>query len=126
MKKYLQLNLADSAPAVPTALDQRILAAAAMRANGFKHRHLILRFILPATASAAAAAAALLITGTVNHEAAVMPQATEKQIAVQPRNVSTQQENNMLNLADLTMLDQGYFSIAMVSETAINEDIWSM
>ena len=58
MKKFLRLPF--SAPEVPQALDQRILAAAALKANRTRKQRNVIRFAVPASA-----AAAFLTTGIV-------------------------------------------------------------
>ena len=132
MKKFLHLELEKSAPEIPLALDQRILAAAAMRANSFRRRKLIFRIALPASVASAAAAAVVLCSGVIHlpqqpvKPAAVTPVSSIATQTSTPRQKITTPENNMLALYDMTALEQDNYTIALVSETSWDEDLLSI
>ena len=126
MKKFLHWNLKKSVPEIPAALDQQILAAAAMRANGFKHRRRLLRIVLPGitgAAAAAAAAAAFVITGVIHQEE--IPRTPRIPVPFVTETIS-EPENNVLALYDMTALEQGNYTIALASETVLDEDLLSI
>lgn len=125
MKKFLHLDLKKSAPEIPLALDQRILAAAAMHARRVRRGKLLCRIALPTTA-VTAAAAAVLFSGVILHkETLEIPAVSTPAVAVTTQKI-TEPENNMLALYDMTALEQGSYTIALVSDTAWDEDLSSI
>lgn len=126
MKKFLHLDLKKSAPEIPLALDQRILAAAAMHARRVRRGKLLCRIALPTTAVTAAAAATVLFSGVILHkETLEIPAVSTPAVAVTTQKI-TEPENNMLALYDMTALEQGNYTIALVSDTAWDEDLSSI
>lgn len=109
MKKFLRIPT-PAAPEIPPALDQRILAAAALRAHGFRQRRRALRFALPA-------AAAMLMTGLTFF--AMSPDSPAKRPDVAAK-------GEMLALADMTVLEQGNFALASMSEFELFDDAFTI
>lgn len=106
MKKFLHLPF-DSAD-VPSSLDRRILAAAALRANRARKFRRGVRLMLPA-----AAAAAAVMTGVTFYCFD-----TDRNI-VQTDAISA---SEMLALADMTVLEQGNYALASMSEMDFPEE----
>ena len=105
MKKHLHLTSGAESPEISPALDARILAAAAFKANAIRHRKKVLYW------SIAAAAAFLLITGTVFFNFA------QEGIAFRQQQTGTEiAAPEMLALSDMTALEQGNYTVAIISE----------
>ena len=126
MKKFLHWELEKSAPEIPLALDQRILAAAAMRARSFRRRKLFLRIAMPTMSTAAAAAAVMLFSGVIFHSKTAVTKPGTAIVATTSGQKISESENNMLDLYDMTALEQGNYTIALVSETAWDEELSSI
>lgn len=107
MKKFLQLPFKSAE--VPQSLDQRILAAAALRACRFRRIRNGIRFALPA-----AAAAAALVTGITYFSF----DTAKPQISQTDALTATE----MLALADMTALEQSNYALASMSEMDFSEE----
>ena len=101
MKKFLRIVFPEKTE-VPSAVEDRILTAAALRAHGFRRRRQFLRLGLPA-----AAALALMTTLTF------FPYATKHR--TRPGNAEATGAE-LLGLADMTVVDEGNFLLAATSE----------
>ncbi len=108
MKKHLHLTSGAELPEISPALDARILAAAAFKANAIRHRKKMLNW------SVAAAAAFLLITGTVFFNFTLdIHRSHQGQELAAP---------DVLALSDMTDLEQENFTVAIISEYGFSSD----
>ncbi len=107
MKKFLHLPF-ESAEA-PRSLDQRILAAAALRANRSRRIRRSVRLILPT-----AAAAAALMTGITFYTLNSTSQPITPREELNPA--------DMLALADMTALEQSNYALTAMSEVYFSEE----
>ena len=117
MKKFLRI-LSPSTAQIPSALDQRILAAAALRANSFKRKRRQRRIFL-----STAAAAVFIVAVGISFYAAIpnSPNVNVKKVS-ESRNSS-----ELLALADLTALEQGnYNTFAALAEVEFSEENFLM
>ena len=96
-----------------------------MHARRVRRGKLLCRIALPTTA-VTAAAAAVLFSGVILHkETLEIPAVSTPAVAVTTQKI-TESENNMLALYDMTALEQGNYTIALVSDTAWDEDLSSI
>ena len=112
MKKFLRIVFPEKTE-VPTAVEERILAAAALRAHGFRRRRQLLKLGLPA------AAAALVLMSTLTF----FPHAPKHR--PRPGNAETSGAE-LLGLADMTVVDEGNFLLAAMSELEPADESFSI
>lgn len=115
MKKFLRLFAPNENLEISSALDQRILAVAALRAKRFRARRRQLRIYIPS----AAAAAVIAVAGVsfwMN-----MPSKTPNTTK------SISQGADMLALADMTSLEQSNYNTSLaLAEVDLPEDVLFM
>ena len=138
MKKFLHLALPGSAKEVPEKLNVKILAAAAMRANHFRKKRMVVRITLSSLATAAAAV--FVITALPSAELntvtpAIQSSAIQKQnniaaainkttvVTVPEIEVPAPAQRDLLALADTTLLEQESYNLATMAELSLDGDI---
>ena len=111
MKKFLRIVSTEKTE-VPAAVEERILAAAALRAHGFRRRRQFLKFGLPA-----AAALALMTSLTFfSYTPQPRPNLQKTEVA----------GTDLLGLADMTVVDEGNFLLAAMSELEPADESFSI